>query len=202
MILSSNEIRKYINDTDKSLIQPFAEDQLQGASYDVRLSGNLAVLKNTGSIIDPTSDSDINPYEQITIDGNGFVLCPGCFVLVGLAEKICLPKNVIAHIRPRTRFTRSGILISDQHCNPTYEGILQIGLFNAGANSLLLKKGIKIAQLVFEELSSVPEDSKLYMNKEDAAYKNEADFKGSDFTTTKPPKEGQDFYNEIIESLR
>lgn len=203
MILSSNEIRKYITKSNDSMIQPFSEEHLQGASYDVSMSGTIAILKETGGIIDPTiAIEDDSAYEKIDIDADGYLLSPGNFVLVGLKEKICLPNNFIAHIRPRTRFTRSGILIADQHCNPTYTGVLQLGLFNAGVNTFKLKKGLKIAQIVFEELSSIPEDSKLYQNKKDAAYNNEADFRGAKFDISTLSEEGRKFYNDVIDSLK
>lgn len=203
MILSSNEIRKFITKSDDSMIQPFSEEQLQGASYDVSMSGAIAVLKETGGIIDPNVPVDENAfYEKITIEKEGYLLSPGNFVLVALNEKINLPNNVIAHVRPRTRFTRNGILIADQHCNPTYTGVLHIGLFNAGVNAFKLKKGLKIAQLVFEELSSVPEDSKLYKNQKTAAYNNEADFRGAKFDIENLSEDGRRFYNDMIDSLK
>ena len=203
MILSSNEIRGYITNSNDSMIQPFSEEQLQGASYDVSMSGKIAILKETGDIIDPNTSIDESlMYEKITIGKDGYLLSPGNFVLVGLEEKICLPKNLIAHIRPRTRFTRNGILIADQHCNPTYTGILQIGLFNAGVNAFRLKKGLKIAQLVFEELSSIPSDEKLYKNKEDAAYNNETDFRGAKFNIENLSEEGRKLYNDVMDSLK
>ena len=167
------------------------------------MSGKIAILKETGDIIDPNTSIDESlMYEKITIGKDGYLLSPGNFVLVGLEEKICLPKNLIAHIRPRTRFTRNGILIADQHCNPTYTGILQIGLFNAGVNAFRLKKGLKIAQLVFEELSSIQSDEKLYKNKEDAAYNNETDFRGAKFNIENLSEEGRKLYNDVMDSLK
>ena len=167
------------------------------------MSGKIAILKETGDIIDPniSIDEDLM-YEKITIGKDGYLLSPGNFVLVGLEEKICLPKNLIAHIRPQTRFTRSGILIANQHCNPTYDGILQIGLFNAGVNSFRLKKGLKVAQLVFEELTSEPEEALLYKNKKDTAYNNESDFRGSKFDVNTLSEEGRKLYNEVMDSLK
>ena len=203
MILSSNEIRALVANSNTPMIQPFSEVHLQGASYGVSMSGSVTKLKDMGSIIDPADDVDDDTmYEKLSVGEDGYLLSPGGFVLVGLAERICLPDNIVAHIRPRTRFTRNGILVSDQHCNPTYSGTLQIGLYNAGANSFLLRKGLKIAQLVFEELSSVPDHDKLYKNKKDAAYSNESEFRGSRFGVETLSEEGRELYNEILNSLK
>lgn len=202
MILSSNEIRKLITDSNIPMIQPFSENQLQGVSYDVSMSGDVVRLKETGNIIDPASEISDTLYERITVGEEGYLLSPGSFVLVGLAEKIYLPDNLAAHIRPRTRFTRNGILVCNQHCNPSYSGVLQIGLYNAGVNSFLLRKGLKIAQLVFEMLSSVPDSNKLYRNKKDASYNDEAEFRGSKFGIETLSEEGAKLYLDIINSLK
>ncbi len=86
-------------------------------------------------------------------------------VLVSLCENICLPSNVTAHLRPKTRYTRLGLLVSDQHCNSTYNGKLSIGLFNATEYPIRIRKGYTIAQLIFEELVSEPSENKQYENK-------------------------------------
>lgn len=202
MILSSNEIRKLITDSKVPMIQPFSENQLQGVSYDVSMSGDVVRLKETGGIIDPASEINDTLYEKITVGEEGYLLSPGSFVLVNLTERISLPDNLTAHIRPRTRFSRNGILICDQHCSPSYSGILQIGLYNAGVNSFLLRKGLKFAQIVFEMLSSVPDSDKLYRNKKNATYNDEAEFRGSRFGIETLSEEGAKLYLDIINSLK
>ncbi len=203
MLLSSKEIRRYSVESDVKMIQPFSEDQLQSASYDVSLSGSIVQLVNMGKPIDPTSDVDLaEMYTKIEIEGDGYVLSPGEFVLVKLTEKICLPDNVSAHIRPRTRFTRSGILIADQHCNPAYEGVLQLGVYNSGSTPFILKKNVRIAQLVFEELKSVPDEVKLYKNKPNAAYNQENEFRGSKFAEASWSQNGQQLYRDVLSSLK
>ena len=203
MLLSDREIRKLAEDPAIRLLSPFSEDQLQGASYDVSLSGNLALLKNTGAVIDPFSAQSVDEqYEMVTIGEEGYLFCPGEYVLAELRERIRIPQTLCAHIRPRTRFTRSGILIADQHCNPTYEGILQIGIFHAGRSPFLLRTGLRMAQLVFEELKSAPSEEKLYQNKKNAAYSGEEQFRGSRFGEVSWSAEGQRLYQDILASLR
>ena len=182
MILSDKEIRAYVQNTTNPLIEPFLEDHLQAASYDVSMSGNISVLKRIEQVIDPTDERDLDDmYEQIKIGADGYLFYPGEYLLVELAEKVNVPEKLIAHIRPRTRFTRAGILVADQHCNPTYEGQLYIGLRNVGPNTILLRPGLKIAQFVFEELSSIPTESLWYKNKKNAAFHQESSFRGAKF---------------------
>lgn len=199
MILSDKEIRKYVQTPDAPLIVPFSESQLQAASYDISMSGNISVLKRIGRVIDPSDKRDLDGmYEKIRIGADGYPFSPGEYILVELAEKVNVPKNLVAHIRPRTRFTRAGILVADQHCNPTYEGQLYIGLRNVGPNIVLLKPGLKIAQFIFEELSSVPSEELWYENKKNAAFQHETSFRGAKFGEDGWSEAGKKFYNDLL----
>jgi len=199
MILSDKEIRRLAQESTLPLIDPFSEDHLQAASYDVTLSGNISVLKRIGRIIDPMRDDDLDDmYENIKIGAEGYLFSPGEYLLVELAEKVRIPESLVAHIRPRTRFTRAGILVADQHCNPTYEGRLRIGLRNAGPNMVLLHPGLKIAQFVFEELSSIPTESLWYKNKKNAAYQEETSFRGAKFGEAGWSEEGKKYFNDLL----
>ena len=185
MILTDKEIRKLCMDTkakknDKSLIFPFSEEALQSESYDLAIGTDIAVLKKEVKCISLYDQDDIdNMYEEIDLSIAGYTISPKEYLLVSLNEKINLPDNITAHIRPRTRFTRLGLLISDQHCNSTYSGKLKIGLFNAPDYAIKIFPGIRIAQMVFEELKSKPSDDKLYKNKQNAIYQNEEKFIGA-----------------------
>lgn len=202
MILSDKEIKKYIQNTTTPMIEPFLEDHLQAASYDISMSGNISVLKRIGRVIDPSSKRDLDDmYEKTKIGVDGYLLSPGEYLLAELVEKVKIPQNLVAHIRPRTRFTRAGVLIADQHCNPTYEGRLYIGLHNVGPNMVLLKTGLKIAQFVFEELSSIPTEELWYENKESAAFQHETSFRGARFGEAGWSEAGKKLYRDIMASL-
>ncbi|MEY8230238.1 dCTP deaminase [Oscillospiraceae bacterium 50-16] len=202
MILSDKEIRIYIQNTTTPMIEPFLEDHLQAASYDVSMSGNISVLRRIEQVVDPSEKRDLDDmYEEIRIGQDGYLFYPGEYLLAELAEKVNVPEKLIAHIRPRTRFTRAGILIADQHCNPTYEGQLYIGLRNVGPNTILLRPGLKIAQFVFEELSSVPTEALWYKNKKNAAYRQESSskgFRGAKFGEAGWTEEGKKFFNDLL----
>lgn len=202
MILSDKQIRAYSENRVLPLITPFVEEQLQGASYDISMSGNIAVLKSAGKTIDPTRDDDLScMYERINIEDKGYLLSPGEYVLVELTETVNIPEKMVAHIRPRTRFTRSGILIADQHCNPTYSGVLSIGLFNAGSNTFLLQPKLRIAQMVIEEIESVPSTDKLYKNKSTAAFEGEKGFTPSRFGEAGWTEEEKQLYRKVLSSF-
>ena len=178
MVLMEKDIRESALREQDPLIVPFREERLQGASYDVCLSGQLAVFKKGTQTIDIESCDSLALYEEYTIE-EGYVLEPKEYILAQLQETLHIPENWTAHIRPRTRFTRLGLLVAGQHCNPTYSGQLYIGLFNASPNAIRIRKNTVIAQVVFEQLSGTPQRDKLYENKENAAYMNESGFRGS-----------------------
>lgn len=205
MILSDKEINAYMQNAAAPMIEPFLEDHLQAASYDVSMSGNISVLKRIENVVDPSEKSDLDDmYEKIRIGSHGYLFYPGEYLLAELAEKVTVPETLIAHIRPRTRFTRAGILVADQHCNPTYEGQLYIGLHNVGPNAILLRPGLKIAQLVFEKLSSTPTESLWYKNKENAAYQSESltkGFRGAKFGEAGWSDAGKKLYHDVLASL-
>jgi len=94
MILSDKEIRARAENQTLPLIAPFAEDQLQGASYDISMSGNIIVLKSAEKPIDPMHDDDLGCiYERISIGDEGYLLSPGEYVLAELRETVNIPEK-------------------------------------------------------------------------------------------------------------
>ena len=129
MILVDKEIKLRVQ--KDNLISGFNEKNLQAASYDVSVSNKLVKFKDTFRRISFSSKSDIDDiYEEVDIS-LGYDLRPNEYILVTLNEYITMPKDLCAHIRPRTSFIRLGLILSHQHLNPTYEGKLSLGLYNA-----------------------------------------------------------------------
>lgn len=182
MILTDKDIRTLCIDDQsegRGLITPFFEDALQSESYDLAIGDRIAVLKKEVRCIDVTNQKNIDSiYNEQQLSEKGYVISPKEYVLVSLQETISLPDNLTAHIRPRTRFTRLGLIVSDQHCNSTYEGNLKIGLFNATDYAIKIFPGVRVAQIVFEELKEKPSSEKQYRNKVTAAYQHEKQFIG------------------------
>lgn len=182
MVLTDKQIREMCDDKNNGLIQPFDERALQSESYDLSIGTEISVLKKEVRCIDIESEENIDSiYCVKEIPLAGYTLSPKEYVLVELKEKITLPENITAHIRPRTKFTRLGLIVSAQHCNSTYSGILRLGLYNTTDYAVKIRRNLKIAQIVFEELKEIPSDNKLYKNKTNAAYQNEKEFRGPRF---------------------
>lgn len=182
MLITDKRIRKLVE--ERQLITPFSEDLLQSESYDVTI-GNKVVLfrKDEVQCLDIANQKGIDSiYQEIDISKAGYVVSPREYILVQINEKINLPDNLSAHIRPKTRYTRLGLIVSGQHCNSSYTGTLRIGLLNATDYPIRIRTGYSIAQLVFEELNETASDEKLYRVKESAHYQNEnGEFRGAKF---------------------
>ena len=134
---------------NRNFIKPFVEKNLQSSSYDVSLSSEIQVLR--------ASSAPININDQMAIDriyerkdiSEGYLIKPGEYVHCKLKESITLPDDVMAMVVPRTRFTRLGLLLSAQYCNPSYSGTLRLGLRNASNSNISLVPGLAIGQLLF-----------------------------------------------------
>jgi dCTP deaminase len=181
MILTDKKIRELAK--QNSLVTPFKEENLQSESYDVTIGDTVTVFKKEIRCLDIAEQSTIDTiYEEINIVDTGYVLSPKQYIMLALEETINLPENVSAHIRPKTRYTRLGLIVSDQHCNSTYSGNLRLGLFNATDYPIRIRTGYTIAQLIFDELKDIPSENKQYRNKQNAHYQNEnGEFRGAKF---------------------
>lgn len=180
MVLTDKEIRKLCN--EHKMVSPFSEEALQSESYDLTIGDVVTEFKKElGCVNLDDQDAIDQMYQEIKLESKGYVISPKQYVLVSLRERIDLPDNITAHIRPRTRFTRIGVIVSAQHCNSTYKGELKLGMFNASDYAIKILPGSKVAQIVFEELKSIPTEEKQYRNKKNAAYQNEKEFIGGKF---------------------
>lgn len=177
MILSDREIRELILNGTK-LIEDFDESSLQSESYDLSIGSKVSKYSSDFRILDLDNQKSIDSaYVSTPIPPAGYILGPKEYILVSIAERINLPPHITAHIRPRTKFTRIGLIVSDQHCNSSYSGNLNLGLFNVNPFAIKIHSGMKIAQIVFEELKSTPTLEKQYKG----SYQNEAGTKGALF---------------------
>lgn len=181
MILTEKRIRELVQTSE--LITPFVEENLQSESYDVTIGNHITIMKKEVFCLDISKQDEIDQiYQQIEISKEGYVISPKEYILVSLGETLKLPDNLTAHLRPKTRYTRLGLIVSIQHCNSTYMGHMSIGLFNATDYPIRIHAGFTIAQLVFEELDGTPASDKLYRNKLNAHYQNEnGEFRGAKF---------------------
>lgn len=182
MILSDQEIDKRARmddekQKDNALIKPYDREKLQAVSYDISIGESIQVFQkseNAINLLDQTMFA--SPCKETDIVG-GYRLLPGEYVLAKTKEYFQMPADLAAHIRPRTSYTRMGLMLSDQHVNPTFHGHLYLGLLNTTPNIIYLFPDMVIGQIVFEAIQGTVSKDALYMNKPDAQYQGECDFR-------------------------
>lgn len=174
MALSDQEIRRLVD--EEKLIEPFADERLQAASYDVVTGRCIRVYQRLNNPISLRDPGDLE-RETLEVDiSSGYHLKPGEYVLVRTGEYFSMPDDLTARIRPRTTFSRIGLLLFDQHLNPSFKGHLYLGVYNATPNVIDLYPDVAIGQIVFERVTGEISEERLYRNKENAKYQDERDF--------------------------
>jgi len=174
MILTDQEIAKLVK--EKNIIENYVKENLQAVSYDVSASNIIQIFNRVQGTIDLRSKESIALANKEVCMDYGYKIMPGEYIIVKTKEKFNMPHNLTGHIRPRTTFTRLGLILSDQHINPTFLGHLYLGLLNATPNAVEIFPELIIGQIVFERIDGIVSDDRLYKNKKNAKYQNENKF--------------------------
>jgi dCTP deaminase len=123
-------------------VTPFEEDQVNSASYDVRVSDHW---------ICPTRD----PEE---LHAPSIKLFPGEVVLASTMEYVRVPRNVACDLKLKSTLGRLWINHSlAGWCDPGFEGEITLELQNLGPQPFVLEAGRRIAQLIFIAMESEPD---------------------------------------------
>jgi len=86
-----------------------------------------------------------------------FRLAPGQYYLCLTTESVNMPGDLIAFILPRSTLFRCGVSLRTAVVDPGYKGALTIGIKNEGPLEFKLKRGARIAQIVFSEVKGEAE---------------------------------------------
>lgn len=177
MIFNGNDIRKLIE--EENILENCNKEYIGSGSCDISMSNEILKIKKTFKTIDLSEPEKVeNMYEKIEIK-ESYNFKPNEVIFVILNEKVKLTANMVAHIRPRTSLSRLGIIINFQHINAGYEGILNIAMYNLSPNTYKIKPGMRIGQIVFEELTDGITEDLIYSNEKTPMYQNEDGSVGS-----------------------
>nr|MDO8114148.1 dCTP deaminase [Candidatus Sigynarchaeota archaeon] len=157
MILTRDVILAAIK-AGKMAIDPFHEEALESASYNVTLHHQIRVFMEGLNEIDvATVAKDANSIAEITrvvdMPADGYYLLkPGELVLGITEEMIRLPQDIAGWINGRSRYARMGLMIhiTASFLQPGSNNRQVFEIYNASRNAIKLRPGISIAQLVFE----------------------------------------------------
>ena len=127
---------------EKGGAEPFTPEQVNAASYDVRVSDHW---------ICPTRD----PAE---FTSKAVKLFPGEVVLASTMEYVKIPRDVACDLKLKSTLGRLWINHSlAGWCDPGFEGQITLELQNLGPEPFVLDAGRRIAQLIFITMEEEPE---------------------------------------------
>lgn len=143
MIYGDQLIRDLIS---KQRIIEYADDcQIEPASVDLRLGDTWLVPVVTGSAVQLGDAVRYNRYES-----DSFVIHPGQFILATTIEKVNLPSIMAAFVQGRSSIGRIGLTTQNAgFVDPGFSGHITLELVNESPNPIILRKGYRVAQLVF-----------------------------------------------------
>jgi dCTP deaminase len=159
MILSDTTIRTRL-EKKQITIEPFVDEQLQPASYDVRLGDEFLVFDNTRTeIIDPRKDN-AGIMRKVKVDEERpFILHPNEFALTSTHEVIGVDEEHVCTIHGKSSLGRLGLLVhaSAGWIDPGNTLRPTLHLFNVATMPIKLYPMMKIAQVTFEQLTEACE---------------------------------------------
>jgi len=146
MILGNQEILTRVK--QDSLIENFNISCLQPASYDLTLGKEFLFLEHGQEI---RLDKKPKYFKK---QGDKCLLNPGEFCLGTTIEKVNLPIDLVGRVEGRSSFARIGLLVHcvAGFCDPGFTGQITLEFANLSPNPILLKSGIRIAQIAFEKV--------------------------------------------------
>jgi len=163
MILSDRDIATRLEQGDL-VIEPIEDPdlQIQPASVDLRLDNEFVVYRLAHvPVIDPHDPDTIQDYTQRVVmpDGEPFILHPGEFVLGSTREWVRIPVDLVARVEGRSSIGRLAVVVhaTAGFIDPGFEGRITLELSNLGRVAVMLYPGMRISQIVLQEMTSPAE---------------------------------------------
>lgn len=151
MVLSDVSILEVIK--QHPLITPFDEEQLEAASYDLRLGDHYITYHTKYPVSRPVGIKDQLSMLEYK-NRQQFVIEPLDFALATTVEFLDIPNYLAAKLEGKSSLGRIGLFIhiTAGFIDPGFRGTLTIEMFNASPVPRMLHKGDRIAQVAFYRL--------------------------------------------------
>lgn len=152
-------------------IDPYDEDNLQPASYDLTLGREFVAHQGPGSFVQTVDTGPKGNRDRIESDE--YIVNPGEFVLGHTVEVIGLPADLTAEVKGRSSIGRLGLIPHTAGwIDPGFRGQITLEFVNHGNQHVKLEAGMRIAQIVFTETST--RASTPYGEKSDQKYQGQS----------------------------
>ena len=135
-------------------IEPYSDDQLQPASYDLLLGDTFASLQPTLPLgVNPIDPAIEQKYDFFKSEGEPFVLQGFC--LASTVEKISLPSNIVGRVEGKSSLARLGLFVhvTAGFIDPGFSGYITLELFCAHSRGIKLYPGMPVCQISFERMA-------------------------------------------------
>lgn len=169
MILGDQEIKKlWLN----SHIPACSRHFINPASLNVRIGASFLIPRQ--KLLGGVALGDKVQYKRIQLKhGEAFKLRPGQFALATTMERIDLPRGLAAFVQGRSSIGCAGLTVQNAgFIDPGFHGHITLELKNETRNTIIIRPGYPVAQIVFEEARGV---ETLYHGK----YNDQVDATGS-----------------------
>lgn len=154
MILSDKSVKECL-DKKEIFIEPFSEEFLQPASYDLHLDKYFLVFnKEISSLIDVKNNSEDLMREIDVGDDGFFILHPNELVLANVKEITGVDNKHVGRLEGKSSLARIGLFIhaTAGFLDPGNKLRLTLELVNTSPLPIKIYAGMKIAQIAFEQL--------------------------------------------------
>lgn len=100
-----------------------------------------------------------------------YVLKPQEFVMIKTNEELKMPYNLVGKIEEKNSLIRLGLFVSGPVYQPGHQTYMFLRVYNFSNKVIKLEKDFKIAQIFFETLTEMPEET--YNKKKEVSFNNE-----------------------------
>lgn len=160
-LLSDHEIIREVGAGEIG-IEPFVTDHVNPASYDLTLAAEIRspLVAAPGLVMPPLDVKKIEPgyTEAVTMSDEGVVLEPGYFILATSEEYVRIPRMLAARAEGKSSLGRIGLMVhvTAGYIDPGFEGQVTLEIYNCLPRPIILRAGMRIAQLAFFRMSHTP----------------------------------------------
>ncbi len=156
MILSDKTIKEKLK-TGEIKIEPFSEEFLQPASYDLHLDSHFLVFnKEDHSLIDVKKPMD-GMMKSVEVDEEkGYIIHPGEFVLANVKEMTGVGDEYVGRLEGKSSLGRIGLIVhvTAGFLDPGNCLRMTLEMVNLSPLPIKIYPGMKIGQIAFEKLSA------------------------------------------------
>lgn len=168
MVLSKQDILRYISDGLLVIDPPVSDEKIKQVSIDLKLGRNFSCFKEPPAYlpaihVDPSlwTSADLWSHHEADV----YRLEPGQFVLAQTLERVRIPPDLVGLVEGRSSWARVGVTIhvTAPKIDPGFEGRITLEMANFGRVPVDLRAVVdEPAQLMLLRVSSPLIDSELY----------------------------------------